>query len=109
MGVLIVLIAVVLAVAGLALAQRLVPLPTRESHNAAAGTIYAALYVVFGVALGFALLLVWEQFEEARRTVEREAGAVERIYRLAEQFPEQERSRVQELAVSYARTVVDVE
>jgi hypothetical protein len=51
----------VLAVAGLAVVRRVVPLPLRESHNAATGTIYAALYVMFGVTLGFSLFLVWQQ------------------------------------------------
>ncbi len=61
-GVLVILLAVVLAVAGLAAVQRLVPLPLRESHNAATGTIYAALYVMFGVTVGFSLFLVWQQY-----------------------------------------------
>ena len=38
-GVLFVSLVVVLAVAGLALVQRLVPLPIRQAHNAATGTI----------------------------------------------------------------------
>jgi hypothetical protein len=46
------------AVAGLALVQRLVPLSIRQTHNTATGTIYSALYVLFGVTLGFLLLLV---------------------------------------------------
>jgi hypothetical protein len=51
-------LAVLLAVAGLAVAQRLVPLPIRQSHNDATGTIFAALYVLFGVTMGFSLFLV---------------------------------------------------
>ncbi len=41
------------AVAGLVLAQRLIPLSLRERNNTAIGTIYAALYVMFGVSVGF--------------------------------------------------------
>ena len=50
---LIVLVSVVLAVAGLRLVQRLVPLPKRERNNTVTGGIYAALYVMFGVSVGF--------------------------------------------------------
>jgi len=57
-GILIVVVAVVATVAGLMLAQRLIPLSIREQSNTATGTIYAALYVVFGVSLGFSLFLV---------------------------------------------------
>ncbi len=58
-GVVVVLLAVLLAVAGLTLVQRLVPLPLRQSHNDATGTIFSALYVMLGVSLGFSLFLVW--------------------------------------------------
>ena len=90
-GVLVVLLAVVLAVAGLAVVQRLVPLPIREAHNAATGVIYAALYVMFGVTLGFSLLLVWQQYDAAEKMTETEAAHVEELYQLAEGFPDPER------------------
>jgi hypothetical protein len=51
-------VSLAVAVAGLALVQRLVPLSIRQTHNTATGTIYSALYVLFGVTLGFLLLLV---------------------------------------------------
>jgi len=108
-GVLIVSLAVALAVAGLAVAQRLVPLPVREAHNAATGTVYAALYVMFGVTVGFSLYLVWQQYDAAQKAAEREAVTVEELYRLAGGFPEPERGRVQDLAVTYARVVVEEE
>jgi hypothetical protein len=98
-----------LAVAGLAVVQRLVPLPLRQSHNTATGTIFAALYVLFGVTMGFSLLLVWQQYDAAQRLAESEAAHVEALYRLAGGFPEPERSQVQDLAASYARVVVEEE
>jgi hypothetical protein len=64
--VLVVLVAV--AVAGLAAVQRLVPLPIREEHNAATGIVYAALYVMFGVMVGFSLYLVWQQYDAAQKS-----------------------------------------
>jgi hypothetical protein len=73
------------------------------------GAIYAALYVMFGISLGFSLFLVWQQFEAARLTVETEAAAVQRIYWLAESYPDPQRSNVQELTVSYARGEVQQE
>ena len=89
--------------------QRLVPLPLRESHNAATGIIYAALYVMFGVTIGFSLFLVWQQYDEAQKMAESEAAHVEELYQLAGSFPEPERGRVRDLAVSYARVVVEEE
>jgi hypothetical protein len=108
-GLLIVVAAVVVALAGLALAQRLIPLSLRMKNNTATGTIYAALYVMFGVSLGFSLFLVWQQFNTARQTVENEATSVQQVYDLAARFPESEQNRVKELAVSYVRVVLEEE
>jgi hypothetical protein len=91
------------------LVYRLVPVSLLQAHYVATGAIYAALYVMFGISLGFSLFLVWQQYEEARLTVEVEAAAVERIYWQAENFPDPKRSKVQELAVSYARGEVQEE
>jgi hypothetical protein len=87
--------------------RRLVPFPVRESHNSNTATMFGALYVVYGLMVGFSAYQVAGQFDEAQKTVESEAGSVEGIYRLAEQLPEPERREIQGLAESYARTVVD--
>jgi hypothetical protein len=83
-GFLIVLAAVVTAVAGLVLDQRLIPLSLRERNNTATGTIYAALYVMFGVSVGFSLFLTWQEYNTVCQVAKSEA-------------------------VSYARGVVDEE
>jgi len=108
-GVLIVFVTVALVVAGLAAVQRLVPLPLREENNVATGIIYAALYVMFGVTVGFSLYLVWQQYDAAQKSAESEAATVEELHGLAGGFPEPERGRVQDLATSYARAVVQEE
>ena len=108
-GLLVVLASVAVAVAGLLLTQRLIPLPVRERHNDTTGIIYAALYVMFGVTVGFSLFSVWQQYNTARQIVQSETVAVEQVYRLAERLPEPDRSQVQELAVSYAERVVNEE
>jgi hypothetical protein len=108
-GAFILLAALMLSVGGLALVYRFVPVSLLQAHYGATGAIYAALYVMFGISLGFSLFLVWQQFEAARLTVEREAAAVQRLYRLAESYPDPDRSNVQELAVSYARGEVQEE
>ena len=108
-GVVVVSVVVLLAVAGLAVVQRLVPLPLRQSHNDATGTIFAALYVMFGVTMGFSLLLVWQQYDASQRLAETEAAHVEALYQLAGGLPEPERGQLRDLAASYARVVVEEE
>lgn len=109
LGVLIVIACAVAATVGMLLAHRLLPLDVRRANNEATGAIYAAVYVMFGVALGFSLLLVWQEYGAARQTAEAEAAAAEEIFRLADRLPEPERSRIRNSAVSYVRVVVEEE
>ncbi len=106
-GVVVVFGAVVLALVGMIPVRRMVPFSVRESHNANTATMFGALYVLYGLMVGFSAYLVAGQYDAAQKTVENEAGSVEEIYRLAEQLPGQERREVQGLAESYARTVVN--
>ena len=89
--------------------QRLVPLPLHQANNTATGTIYAALYVMFGVTIGFSLFLVWQQYDAAQKMAESEAAHVEQLYQLAGRLPEPARSRIRDLDTSYARVVVEEE
>lgn len=93
-GLIVVLASVVAALAGLIMVRRLIPLPVRERNNTPTGTIYAALYVNFGVSVGFALFLTWQQCKTARETVKCEAASVEQVYRVAGKLSEPERSMV---------------
>ena len=106
-GIVVVSVADAVAVAGLILVQRLIPFSVRESHNDTTATMFGALYVVYGLMVGFSAFLVAGQFDTAQKTVESEAGSVEEIYHLAERLPEPERQKIQGLAESYARTVVE--
>ena len=100
---------VLAAVVGLILMQHLVPPSLREEHNDVAGFIYAVLGVAYAVLMAFVVIVVWEDYERARDTVETEANELAGVYVLADRFPEPDRERVQELARSYARTVVEEE
>jgi Protein of unknown function (DUF4239) len=108
-GIVIVILAIVLAVGGLALVQYLVPWQVRQRHNDVAGFIYAVLGVVYAVLLGFVAIAVWEDFELARITTDSEANELAELFWLAREFPEPERERLQELASSYAEVVIDLE
>jgi hypothetical protein len=108
-GALILLAALMLSVGGLALVYRFMPVSLLQAHYGATGAIYAALYVMFGLSLGFSLYLVWQEYDAATLTVEAEAAAVQRLYWLAESYPDPDRSNVQDLAVSYARGEVQEE
>jgi uncharacterized membrane protein SirB2 len=108
-GVLVVSLAVLLAVGGLALVQYLVPWQLRRQHNDVAGFIYAVLGVVYAVLLGFVTVVVWEDFELAKTTTESEANELVELFWLGQEVPEPEGERLQELSRSYAGVVLNEE
>jgi hypothetical protein len=108
-GLLVVVLSVVLAIAGLVSIHHLVPLTYLDSHSEATSTIHQAIALVYGVTVAFAILLVWEQLDTAQATTQNEASDVEVIYTLAEQLPESDRTQVQDLSRSYAQLVVEEE
>ena len=79
LGVVVLSLAVLAAVTGLMLAQRWIPLELRKSHNLTIGIIYAALYVTFGVIIGFSAYIALNKYTMAQQTVVDEAGTVRSI------------------------------
>jgi hypothetical protein len=94
------------ALGGLMLVERFVPVDSRLPHNDVAGFIYAALGVIYAVLLALVVIAVWEEYEAARVTVEQEANAAADIFWLANQLPEPRGTHIQELVRSYAQEVV---
>ena len=101
-----VLVPVLLAVAGLALVQRLVPPERRERQNDVAGFIYSVLGVAYAVLLAFVVIAVWQDYQTAQINVDSEAHELAGIYFLASQLPEPQRTRVRELVRTYISVVV---
>jgi hypothetical protein len=88
---------VLVAVAGLVLVQRLVPPERREGQND------------YAVLLAFVVIAVWQDYKTAQTNVESEAHELAGVYFLASQLPEPDRTRIQDLARTYARVVVEEE
>ncbi|MGH9903625.1 MAG: hypothetical protein ACRD68_17600, partial [Pyrinomonadaceae bacterium] len=106
----IVIVASVFAALGLLLIlrHRWSPAKMREANDATAfyvtvvGTIYA-------VILAFMLTSVWEDFQDAKINVEREANALVNVFRLAGALPDPQRGEIQEAARAYARVTIGEE
>jgi hypothetical protein len=102
-------LSILVAVSGLVLVQRWVPIELRLQHNDVAGFIYAVLGVAYAVLLGLMTVAVWEDWEAAKVAANEEASAVAEVFWLAHRLPEPEGPHLQELARSYAQVVVDEE
>jgi hypothetical protein len=109
LGALILSLSMLLGITGLVIAQHWIPLELRKTHNVPISIIYGALYVTFGVIIGFSAYLVLNKYTTSQTTVVNEAASLRALYYLAGQFPEAERDQIQDLTTSYARAVVDEE
>ncbi len=109
LGLLIILLAVLLAAAGVTLAHNKVPVDLRKSHTVPLGLINGGLTAMFGVIVGFSAFLVLGEYLDAQQTVQSEAEDLEKIYRLSAPLPEPKQAQVQGLATSYARVVIEEE
>jgi uncharacterized membrane protein YraQ (UPF0718 family) len=108
-GLLLLCLSMFLAAGGLILVQRVVPIEVRRQHNDVAGFIYAVLGVVYAVLLGLMVVAVWEEWNTAAQTADREASALAEVFWLADRMPESEGHHIQELARSYASVVINEE
>ncbi len=109
LGLLLISLAMLLAVAGAILAHNRIPIELRQSHTVPLSLINGGLNVMFGVLVGFSAFLVLNKYQAAEHAVQNEAANVEEVYRHAEGFVEPKRDEIQGLAASYARVVVEEE
>jgi uncharacterized membrane protein YraQ (UPF0718 family) len=103
---LVVLLFVAVAVGGLILVQRLVPIERRLAQNDVAGFIYAVLGVAYAVLLGLMVVAVWQDWQDARDSATLEANELAAVFWIAHGLPEAEGRHIQELARDYARVEV---
>ena len=81
------------SVAGTLIVRRLINVDVLERHNEVAGFIYAVIGVVYAVLLGFAAVTVWEGYDKAQAAVEREADDLADLFRDAQTFPQDTRTK----------------
>jgi hypothetical protein len=108
LGACIVAVTTGLAVLGLVVVRKRVPVSTLEAHHDVAGFILAVVGVVYAVLLAFVVVISWEQLRDAQATAENEAATVASIYQDGLAFgPRGEAAR--SAVARYAESVVNVE
>ena len=100
---------VALSAGGLFLVRRNVELQTLESHNAVAGFIIAVVGVVYAVLLGFVVVVVWQEYADARAAADDEATLVASLFENAAAFSEPQRGELDQRLETYARSVITEE
>jgi hypothetical protein len=95
-----------LAMAGPVLVRRRVGLERLSTNNEVAGFKFATVGVLYAVLLAFAVVVVWQKFEDADNAVAREAGAAATIYRLADGIGDKPGTALRDKMSAYLDAVI---
>jgi hypothetical protein len=100
---------VLLALFGAFHVRRRVSLEVQMEQNEVVGFFIAVLGAVYGVLLAFAVILVWEQYADAKVMAENEANSLGDVYNIAIGVSEPTRSQIHQATLAYASIVIDDE
>ena len=96
-----------LAMAGPTIVRRYVALEKLRSNNEVAGFKFATVGVIYAVLLAFAIVVVWERFNQADNDVAKEAGAAATVLRLTQGLDAPHGAAIREATVNYLKATID--
>jgi len=96
--------------AGFLITRRFMPARFEPSHNNIVGYIFGTLGVVYAVVLGFAIFLVWQEYEDSDRSAAFEAGEALAVYHDLNLYPDQAIAKpLKESLATYLKSIIDDE
>jgi hypothetical protein len=98
-------VAVLVAVGSVWLADRTLPKPVPTGHNGALSPFLTCVSLVYGALLGFTIVVAWEQFSSAEDNVSNEASTLITMYRQTVGMPAPEQTQLRGLLRNYAQAV----
>lgn len=96
-----------LAMLGPILVRRNISLERLTTNNEVAGFKFAVLGVIYAVMVGFAVIVVWQRFDDAEGAVRQEAGAVAALFRLSNGLPIEPRAQIRDRLTGYVATAIN--
>ena len=106
-GLILVVLPVIIAIGITILIRRNVPFETLRENNEVAGFNFATVGVLYAVLLAFAVVVVWERFNDAEKGVGHEAGAAVTIYRLIGGIDGQHGANLHDALSNYLKAAVE--
>jgi hypothetical protein len=95
-----------LAMTGPPLVRRFVAIEKLRSNNEVAGFKYAVIGVLYAVLLAFVVIITWERFYDAEKSLAVEAGSAATIYRLSGGFDESSAATLRANMSAYLKSVL---
>lgn len=96
-----------LAMTGPILMRRRFGLEWLRTNNEVAGVKFGTVGTLYAVLLAFAIVVVWQKFDDADNAVAREAGAAATIYRLSYGIGDQAGAALRGQMTAYLHAVID--
>jgi hypothetical protein len=101
-----VLLAELVALEGMLLARRCIPLASLEAHREVAGYVYSTLGAAYAVLLSFLVVISWNRFDADQRTIRQEAAAAATLFHLADGLGAAPRQELQQALLAYIQVVL---
>ncbi|MEN6437246.1 MAG: hypothetical protein ABFD97_01550 [Syntrophobacter sp.] len=96
--------------AGFLVTRKFMPAGFEPSHNNIVGYIFGTLGVVYAVVLGFAIFLVWQEYEDSEHSVALEAGEALAVYHDLSLYPDPAIAKpLKESLASYLKSIISEE
>jgi len=96
----------ILATCGPVIVRRHVTLNRLRANNEVAGFKFATIGVIFAVLLAFAIVIVWERFNQADNDVAKEAGGAATVLRLTQGLDSEHGDAIRKATLAYLRDAV---
>ena len=106
-----VMVGVALAIAriGVWLADRFLSAEVLKRQHDVTAALLGVVGMVYAVLLAFVVLVVWQEFNDAKRTVEHEQAVARTLMRTILRYPEPDRSDMRAALGAYTTSVAEVE
>jgi hypothetical protein len=96
----------VFAMVGPAVVRRYVTLERLRSNNEVAGFKFATVGVIYAVLLAFAIVIVWERYNQADNEVANEASAAATVFRLTQGLDQEHGAAIRKATTGYLMEAV---
>lgn len=106
-GLILVGLSTCVAMIGPAFVRRHVSLARLSTNNEVAGFKFATVGVLYAVLVAFAIIVVWEKFDEAEMAVAQEASAAATMHRLAAGISDEYSNSVNTELIAYVTDVIE--
>ena len=95
------------AIAGPVIVRRYVPLERLRTNNEVAGFKFATVGVIYAVLLAFAILVVWERFNQADIGIANEASAAATVFRLTQGLDAEHGAAIRKATTAYLKAAIE--